>query len=242
MRRPENEGVLTELDNVTLHKLDVTDEESIASAVHGILERHGRVDVVLNNAGYALMGPFEAASAADIERQFATNVFGLMNVTRAFVPHFRSNGAGTFLNVSSIGGLITFPMMSLYHSSKWAVEGFSESLSYELRDLGIVVKIVEPGGVDTDFGGRSMTYAAKEGLTAYDETVATFRSNIAKLGIQRSSAEAIAEGIFHAATDGKRQLRYVVGPDAEQFYASRRELGAEGFIAKMHAQIFGGED
>jgi len=241
MRRPGLEAELTQLQNVTLHALDVTRERSIREAAEAILARYDGVDVVLNNAGYALMGPFEAATPEEIERHFATNVFGLMSVTRAFLPHFRARSAGTFLNVSSIGGLITFPLMSLYHASKWAVEGFSESLAYEVRELGIRVKLIEPGGVATDFGGRSMAYAAKDGLTAYDDTVATFRKNIAGLGIQPSTAEHIAEGIFRAATDDQEQLRYVIGDDAERFYATRGDIGPEAFIADMRSRMFGGE-
>ena len=237
MRKPENETELNQLKNVSLYALDVTDETSIATATEQILNDFGTVDVVLNNAGYALMGPFEAASPEEIKQQFDTNVFGLMSVTRTFLPHFRANGAGMFLNVSSIGGLITFPLMSLYHSTKWAVEGFSESVAYELGQLGIQVKIIEPGGVATDFGGRSMAYAAKEGLTAYDETVATFQENIANSGMQSSSAEFLAKGIYNAVTDGKTQLRYLIGPDAEQFYGMRKQVGADAFIAGMKEQV-----
>lgn len=237
MRKPEKETELNQIQNISLYALDVTDEASIASATEQILNDFGTVDVVLNNAGYALLGPFEAASPEAIKQQFDTNVFGLMSVTRNFLPHFRSNEAGMFLNVSSIGGLITFPLMSLYHSTKWAVEGFSESVAYELGRLGIQVKIIEPGAVATDFGGRSMAYAAKEGLTAYDETVATFTGNFANAGVQSSTAEFVAKGIYNAATDGKSQLRYLIGPDAEQFYGVRTQVGADAFIEGMKERI-----
>ncbi len=237
MRSPEKENDLTSLSNVSLHALDVSRKDSVQTALSEILETCGAVDVVLNNAGYALMGPFEAATSEEIESQFATNVFGLMNVTRAFLPHFRSRGEGMFLNVSSIGGLITFPLMSLYHSSKWAVEGFSESLSHEMQQLGIKVKLIEPGGVATDFGGRSMSRGSIE-HEAYEETAAKFRKNIGELGIERSTAQFIAEGIYAAATDGSDRLRYVIGPDAERTWARRREAGAESFVAEMRARLF----
>ena len=239
MRTPEKETELTELENVSLYALDVTDDASIAAATEQIISDLGTVDVVLNNAGYGLMGPFEAASPEAIKQQFDTNVFGLMSVTRAFLPHFRANGAGMFLNVSSIGGRITFPLISLYHSTKWAVEGFSESLAYELGQLGIQVKIIEPGGVSTDFGGRSMAFAAKDGLTAYDEMAATFQAKVAASGLEYSTAEFLAEGIYNAATDGKNQLRYLIGPDAEQLYAMRQEVGDDAFIAGMKERMFG---
>ncbi len=238
MRKPENETELNQIENVSLYQLDVTSDDSIAQATEQIISDFGTVDVVLNNAGYGLIGPFEAASIEAIKRQFDTNVFGLMAVTRAFLPHFRENKAGMFLNVSSIGGLITFPLISLYHSTKWAVEGFSESLSYELGQLGIQVKLIEPGGVDTDFGGRSMDFAMKEDLTAYDEMVATFRENMTNSGLERSTAEFLAEEIYKATTDGKQQLRYVIGPDAEQLYAMRKEHGDDAFIAGMSQRMF----
>jgi len=185
------------------------------------------------------VGPFEAASAAQIEQQFATNVFGVMNVTRAFLPHFRQRGEGLFLNVSSIGGVITFPLMSLYHASKWAVEGFSESFAYELGQLGIRVKLIEPGGVATNFGGSSMTRAHQNELNAYEPVAADFGANIAALGIQTSTAPDIAAQIFEAATDGTDQLRHPVGADADRFSSARAELGAEGFVADLRDRIFG---
>ena len=237
MRKPENETELNQLENLTLYQLDVTDEASVANATEQILNEFETVDVVLNNAGYALAGPFEAASLEQIKRQFDTNVFGLMSVTRAFLPHFRANNAGLFMNVSSIGGRITFPMFSMYHSTKWAVEGFSESLSYELGELGIQVKIIEPGGVATDFGGRSMTFAAKEGLTDYNESLGKVQAAFAKSGLGANTAEFQAEGIYAAATDGKAQLRYLIGEDAEQTFALRQQVGDDAFIAGMKQRM-----
>lgn len=237
MRRPENEIELNQLDNVSLYALDVTDEASIANATQQILRDFGTVDVVLNNAGYAVAGPFEATTAEQIQRQFATNVFGLMSVTRAFLPHFRANKAGLFLNVSSIGGRVTFPFLSLYHSTKWAVEGFSESLAYELGELGIQVKIIEPGGVDTDFAGRSMVFAVEEGLTAYNEALGKFQANQGKSGLAANTADFLAEGIYNAATDGKTQLRYLIGPDAEQVYGMRQQIGDDAFVAGVKERM-----
>lgn len=238
MRNPAKENELTAIDKIRLYQLDVTNQSSIDSAYEQIINDFGTVHVVLNNAGYGLMGAFEAASNDEIKRQFDTNVLGLMNVTRTFLPHFRANKQGLFLNVSSIGGVITFPLMSLYHSTKWAVDGFSESLSYELGQLGIEVKLIEPGGVSTDFGGRSLSYATNEGLTDYDEITATFRNNISKAGIEYSTAEKIAEGIYNAATDGKQQLRYQLGIDAKSFYENRRSMGDESFITEMRNRMF----
>ena len=239
MRKPENEQELGKIENIKLYQLDVTDQTSIDNAAAAILADYQRVDVVLNNAGYGLAGPFEAASSEQIRRQFDTNVFGLMEVTRAFLPHFRDNKAGMFLNVSSIGGRVTFPYISLYHSTKWAVEGYSESLAYELRQLGIQVKLIEPGGVSTDFGGRSMDFAMPEGLPDYQPGVQKFMDSRANMGLAASTAEPIAEGIYKAATDGKAQLRYLLGGDAEQTFSMREKVGDDAFIAGMSERIFG---
>ena len=238
MRKPENETELNQIENVTLYQLDVTDQSSIDNAAAQILSDYDKIDVVLNNAGYGLTGPFEAASAEQIRRQFDTNVFGLMEVTRAFIPHFRANKAGMFLNVSSIGGRITFPLISLYHSSKWAVEGFSESLAFELGEFGIQVKLIEPGGVATDFGGRSMDMAMPTELPEYMPLVQKLMAAFQSRG-PASTAEQIATGIYEAATDGKKQMRYLLGEDAKQTYAMREQAGDDAFMAGMRNQMFG---
>lgn len=238
MRRPENEAELNHIEGVSLYALDVTNAASIKSATQQILADMGRVDVVLNNAGYGLMGTFEAATPEQIQSQFDTNVFGLMSVTRAFLPHFRANKAGLFINVSSIGGLVTFPFVSLYHGTKWAVEGFSESLSYELAPLGIHVKIIEPGGVSTDFAGRSLAMTTQEGLTDYDETFGRFQANVASSEMPTANTpEQLAQAIYQAATDGKAQLRYMVGADAEQMYQLRKTKGDDAFVATIAEQF-----
>ncbi|MDA0241776.1 MAG: SDR family oxidoreductase [Chloroflexi bacterium] len=238
MRQPENETELNQIENIKLFQIDVTDQDSINKATAEILSDYETVDVVLNNAGYGLSGPFEAASAEQIRRQFDTNVFGLMEVTRAFLPHFRANKAGMFLNVTSIGGRITYPLVSLYHSSKWAVEGFSESLAFELRELGIQVKLIEPGGVATDFSGRSMAFAMPTELPEYMPTVQKVMAAFQSRG-PASTAEQIAAGIYDAVTDGKSQLRYLLGEDAKQTYTIREKVGDDAFMAAIRQQMLG---
>lgn len=235
MRQPENETELNQVENISLYALDVTEEASIQTAAQQIIKDFGTVDVVLNNAGYAVMGPFEATTDEQIRRQFETNVFGLMNVTQAFLPHFRAKQAGMFINVSSIGGLLSLPFMSLYHGTKWTVEGFSESLSYELREFGIQVKIIEPGAIQTDFISRSMVRAAQPGLDAYNGTLEKFLSNMGT--VSGSNPEVVAEAIFQAATDGKTQLRYLVGAFAEQWVGFRQTNGADAFVEMIKEQL-----
>lgn len=237
MRQPENETELAGTDHIKLYQLDVTKQASIDSAVTQIVNDFETVDVVLNNAGYALAGPLEATTSEQIKRQFDTNVFGLMEVTRAFLPHFRKNKAGLFLNVSSIGGRITFPFISMYHSTKWAVEGFSESLAYELGELGIQVKLIEPGGVSTDFSGRSMDIAMPDELPDYQSAIQKFIAAWGDSSSAASTAESIAAGIYEAATDGKSQLRYLLGDDAVQTYSRREEIGDDAFMADMRQRM-----
>lgn len=238
MRDPENETDLKRHDGITLYQLDVTDQTSIEDAVSHILTDFNMVDVVLNNAGYALSGPFEATTLEQIHRQFDVNVFGLMAVTRAFLPYFRANKAGMFINVSSLGGRITYPFTSLYHATKWAVEGFSESLSFELGELGIQVKLIELGAVATDFSGRSMVMALPNELPDYAEAGQKFMAAMANSDRVPATAEQIATGIYEAATDGKAQLRYPLG-DAEQTLYMRAQVGDDAFVAGLRQRIFG---
>src|ERR1700744_1454487 len=151
MRSPEKEEELTQLEDVWVTRLDVQDAGSIEKIITGGIDRFGRIDALVNNAGYALIGAFESATRDQIGRQYAVNVFGLMDVTQAILPHFRGNGGGAIINVSSFGGIVALPFCSLYNSSKFAVEGFSEALSQELAPHNIAVKLVEPGGVQTNF-------------------------------------------------------------------------------------------
>jgi NAD(P)-dependent dehydrogenase (short-subunit alcohol dehydrogenase family) len=156
MRRPDMDPGLAALQNVVVFKLDVQDEPSIKDAVSATITRFGQIDVVVNNAGYGLFGVFEGTSREKVADQFEVNVFGVMEVIRATLPHFRERQCGLYINISSGAGVFGLPMISLYNASKFALEGFSESLSYELGSLGIGVKIVEPGGVlETKFGERS---------------------------------------------------------------------------------------
>lgn len=239
MRTPEKEEELTQLDNVLVTRLDVLDLESIDSTLSEGIEKFGKIDVVLNNAGYALMGTFESAKRESIQRQFAVNVQGLFDVTQKALPHFRENKDGMFINISSIGGKMTFPMMPLYHSTKFAVEGFSESLHWELAQIGVKVKIVEPGGVATDFGTRSLDMQHNESLTEYNEFVGNFMTAMqtAMNPETMSKPELIADVIFNAATDGTNTLRYTAGADAEQLMGARKSMEDEQFFGMMKTQF-----
>jgi NAD(P)-dependent dehydrogenase (short-subunit alcohol dehydrogenase family) len=230
MRSPEKETELQKLSNVTIFALDVTDLNSINAAVAGTLDKFKGLDVLLNNAGYGLAGPLEAADAAQIERQFATNVYGPVFTTQACLPHFRAQASGLVINVSSIGGRLVLPFNSLYNGTKFAIEGISESLALELSPYGIRVKIIEPGGVKTDFAGRSLELTKKDGLNVYESiqrTMAVFMSP--DRAIAYSEASDIADVIYTAATDGTTQLRYLAGKDAEARATDRAQMSDEEY-------------
>lgn len=235
MRSPEKETELGQLDHVLVTRLDVLEVDSIHAALNTGIEKFGKIDVILNNAGYALAGTFESAPRENIARQFGVNVLGLFDVTQAALPHFRKNKSGIFINISSIGGKMTFPVMPLYHATKFAVEGFSESLQFELEPLGVQVKIVEPGGVATDFGTRSMDFQHDESLTEYNEFVGKVMAGIQEAfkPESMSTPELIADIIFTAATDGKKQLRYRAGADAEQLLTARKQMEDAEFFGMM---------
>lgn len=209
MRSPEK-SELGRVADIECFRLDVTDLDSIKNAIAATLDKFGRIDVVVNNAGYGLLGPFEAVTHEQIDRQFQTNVFGLMNVCREVIPYFREQKRGHIVNVASVGGRMTFPFSTLYNATKWAVEGFSESLSYELEPFNVKVKIIEPGPIRTDFYDRSQDVAKNEGLTAYDAAWERYASNMEKAGKEAPDGETVAEAIYASVTDGSNRLRYGV--------------------------------
>jgi NAD(P)-dependent dehydrogenase (short-subunit alcohol dehydrogenase family) len=230
MRDPTAGADLAALDNVHVTRLDVTDAGSIAAAVADGLSRFGRIDVLLNNAGYGAYGPLEAFSTERIRRQFDTNVIGLLEVTKAVLPHMRANRAGTIVNISSIGGQITFPLGTLYHGTKFAVEGLSEALHYELDPLGIRVRIVQPGMIRTDFGGRSFDFAMDETLADYAPTTEAMGRLFGKLAKNPSAPEVVAEVIWHAVNDTSDRLRFRAGPDAHALLEERKAQDDATFI------------
>lgn len=237
MRTPEAETELTALDDVLVTRLDVTDAASITGAVDAAIDRFGRIDVLVNNAGYGAYGPLEAWPEEGIRRQFDTNVIGLLDVTRAVLPHMRARKDGVIVNISSIGGRMTFPLGSLYHGTKFAVEGISEALSYEMGPIGVRVKIIEPGMIATDFGGRSFDFANDEGMVEYQGVVKSVFAAFEGIGAQASPPGVVAEVIHAAVTDGTDRLRYPAGEDAEQYMANRSALDDATFIGGVKQQF-----
>ncbi len=237
MRNPEHETELIGLENVFVTKLDVLDLESISQAITKGIEKFGGIDVLLNNAGYGAYGPLESFPREKILRQFNTNVIGLLDVTRAILPHFRENKKGIVMNVSSMGGKMTFPLGSLYHGTKFAVEGISESLRYEVEEFGGKVKIIEPGAIATDFAGRSFDFNTDEKLSAYQNIVSKIMTVFPQMIKNASSTNVVTEVIYKAATDGTKRLRYMAGKDAK-LYSLFNKLFGYGFLFKMNKMFF----
>lgn len=237
MRSPGDASDLATMQGVFVLPLDVLDEESIVSARDAALERFGRIDALLNNAGYGAYGPLEAFPMERIEKQFDTNVIGLLAVTKAFVPHFRKNRGGTIVNISSIGGQMTFPLGTLYHGTKFAVEGLSEGLHYELERFGVRVKIVEPGMIKTDFGGRSFDFCNDQSLSEYQDIVADLFAYWRELGSNPSDPSVVARVVWAAVHDTSGTLRWRAGEDAEALLSARKSQDDATFIGDLKAQI-----
>lgn len=232
MRNPGAALDLASKANITVLPLDVTDTSQVAQTVSQVVAL-GRIDVVLNNAGYGMFGPFEGVSNEDLRRQIDTNLLGVMRVTQAFIPHFRENSAGVFIAVTSVGGLVTFPFFSVYHATKWAIEGWNESLAFEMAPFGIRAKTVAPGRISSEFRSslrrtEHPAYAAlfKKAVIANDTTGSP------------STAEQIAEVVYEAATDGKSRVHYVAGTDAKILVRIRRLLGTKWFIELIRRRVF----
>lgn len=234
MRNVED-GVELQGDNVLVTQLDLLNSETIQSSVSQAIEKFGTVDVLINNAGYGAYGPLEATPMSVLRRQFDVNLFGLVETIKEVLPHMRKNKGGTIVNVSSIGGRMAFPFGSLYHGSKWAVEGLSEALHFEVCLFGGRVKIVEPGGVNTDFGGRSFVFSNDESLEEYQPLVNAFTDAMANMDTSgNQNPEDVAEIIWEASTDGTDTLRYVSGAGAKNTLDSRySRTQDEKFVENM---------
>ena len=234
MRKPEEETELNQLANVSLFPLDVTNLEQIKLTVAKVIADFN-VDVVFNNAGYGLLGAMESFTDEQILKQINTNLLGVLRVTHAFIPYFREKKSGLFISTTSMGGLLAFPLHSIYHATKFAVEGWSESMSFELALHNIGIKTVSPGGIATDFTGRSLD---KNLMPEYKKLEDALFATVADMEAT-STPEEIAAIVYEAATDGKDQLRYVAGADAQAAYARRLEIGAEEFRKEIKDRFLG---
>ncbi|MGA7952999.1 MAG: SDR family oxidoreductase [Gloeobacterales cyanobacterium] len=224
MRNPDKDKELGNFSNIKRYRLDVTDANSIQNALEAAIKDFSRIDVLVNNAGYGADGVFEAMSDQVIEKQFDTNVFGLMRVTRALIPHMRENKGGIIIQIASVGGRVTFPLYSIYHGTKWAVEGFSEALHYELLPFNIKIKIIEPGSIKTEFYGSSRQFIMRDDLTMYKNFVEKAEKLSQETGKNGEPPELVAQEIFKAAIDGSNKMRYPIGQPAPLLLILRKLL------------------
>jgi NAD(P)-dependent dehydrogenase (short-subunit alcohol dehydrogenase family) len=236
MRNPEKDAPIKNAlkkENLPIKviQLDVIDDESLKNAIDQVTSEAGRIDVLVNNAGYGLVGALEELSMEEIKAQYETNLFGLVRVIQAVLPTMRKQRSGRILNLSSGAGLFGYPGGSAYVSSKFAVEGLSESMAYELEPFGIRVILIEPGFVQTNFA-NSMVIAKKahDPTSPYSQIMQRIAASSSELAKSGSSADLVANVILDAATNPNPRLRYLVGKDVEAWAASKKSMDESEFF------------
>ena len=238
MRSPEKETELQQYPNIRLFRLDVTRQEEVAAATRDAIAAFGKIDVVVNNAGMGTYGALELAREADIDWQFAVNTRGPINVIRAFLPHFRSNGGGMFINVSSFMGLTTAaPLGSLYNMSKFALEGLTEGLYYELKPLNIDLRLVEQGGSTDNNFLSNITWNTNPDITAYDELTAKLKHLFEHADdSMKDSTLDIVKVIAGLANRESNKFRTVIGAAGNGLMALRNSLPIEDYLEQIAAR------
>jgi NAD(P)-dependent dehydrogenase (short-subunit alcohol dehydrogenase family) len=215
-------------------QLDVTDGNSIKSAIQSILSENGRIDLLVNNAGYGLRGAFEDIGIDEIKAQYETNLYGVIRVTQEVLPIMRKQGSGRIINISSGAGRFGFPGGSAYVSSKFALEGLTESMAYELEQFGIKTVLVEPGFVRTNFGDNMViAQKAQDPNSPYSQMMQMMSSIRGKMLENASDADLVAEVVVEAATAKEPNLRYLAGKDVQQMVAAKRSMSDEEFQKMM---------
>jgi NAD(P)-dependent dehydrogenase (short-subunit alcohol dehydrogenase family) len=213
----------TESLPILFKQLDVTNDVSVTNAIQSISSEAGRIDVLVNNAGYGLNGAFEDLGMDEIKAQYETNVFGLIRTTQAVLPIMRRQKSGIIINISSGAGRFGFPTGSAYVSTKFAVEGLSESMSYELEPFGIKVVIVEPGVIRTNFGdGLVVARKSKDPNSPYLQMMQRSAAGFEKMMKNASSPDVVAKVVLNAMKDENPSLRYLAGSDVETWLGGKR--------------------
>ena len=216
----QNEGI-----PIRVVQLDVTDDNSVKNAVDHIISEAGRIDVLINNAGYGLGGALEDLSMEEIKSQYETNLFGQIRVIQAAIPTMRKQRSGRILNISSGNGIFGFPGVSAYVSTKFAIEGLSESIGYELEPFGIKVILIEPGFVLTNFRNSMMiAKKAQDPASPYSAMMQEIMANVSRLAKNASSTELVANIILDAASNPSPRLRYLAGKDVESWAAGKKNM------------------
>ncbi len=233
MRHPRPEH-FDACDRLLVTALDVTDPASIDTAIAAGQARFGAIDVFVNNAGIGLFGAHEAVSDEAIRQVFETNTFGVMTANRAIIPHLRERHRGTIINVTSSVGIAPMPLVAAYTASKYAIEGFSESLAYEMAEFGVRVKLVQPGlAPTTRFAANSGDRCDGTIPAAYADHASRYLQSMQTDATAYTTAPDVAAAVYAAATDGRDQLRYPAGADSVALTKLRAELSEAQFIAHL---------
>jgi Short-chain dehydrogenases of various substrate specificities len=244
MRNLKKSKTITELASteklpLQVVQLDVNDKKSIKEIITKIVTEKERIDVLVNNAGYGLFGSLEDVSIEEMKAQFETNFFGVIRVTQLVLPIMRKQKSGTIVNVSSVGGRIALPILSAYQSTKFALEGLSESMSYELEPFGIKVVIIEPGAIRTNIMNSSIwAKKAQDPKSPYFSQLQRIKDHFKSMMENESSPpDEVAKVILEAITSENPQLRYTVGQDAATLIQARVNMPETQF-KKMIVQNF----
>ena len=229
----ENEGLPLKIIHI-----DVNDNKSIEVAIQKILFESGRIDILVNNAGYGMFGPIEDITVADIKEQFETNFFGAIRLIKTIVPIMRKQGNGIIVNISSMVGRFAVPLNAAYVSSKFALEGFSESISYELEEFGIKVILIEPGVVRTDFF-QNLKIKGTDSKSPYYQLMEK-RIGLLKTAMENSTSSSndVANIILHALNSKDPVFRYIIGNDATNCIRMRKSLSDREFMKWIRDGIF----
>lgn len=248
LRKSDEMLVYARKDNLPLKilRLDVTDEESISEAIDKIISEKGRIDIVVNNAGYSLLGPLEQLHINEIKEEFETNFFGIIKLIQSVLPIMRKQGYGRIINISSLAGRIGFPLSSAYVSSKFALEGLVESLRYEVQPYGILVSLIEPGVTKTNFVnnmklGENVITSSNSGnddspyVEIIQKRISAFKPRFEK----GSSTSKVADIVLQAVTSDNPKARYLVGEDALKMMEKRRNTTDEEFARLVMNSVLG---
>ena len=236
LNKSENIKSVATRENLLLRikQLDVTNDVSVKNAIQTITSEAGHIDVLVNNAGYGLNGAFEDLAMDEIKAQYETNLFGLIRTTQAVLPIMRRQKSGTIVNISSGAGRFGFPTGSAYVSTKFAVEGLCESMSYELEPFGIKVVIVEPGVIRTNFGdGLIVAKKSQDPNSPYSQMMQRSAAGFEKMMKNASSPDVVAKVVLNAIRDKNPSLRYLAGSDVETWLGGKRKVADEEFYKMM---------
>jgi NAD(P)-dependent dehydrogenase (short-subunit alcohol dehydrogenase family) len=240
LAKSENIKSIASKENLPIHieQLDVTDNKSFTNAIQAIVSKADRIDVLVNNAGYALTGAFEDLAIEEIKAQYETNLYGLIRTTQAVLPIMRKQKSGTIVNISSGAGRFGYPGGSAYVSTKFAVEGLSESMAYELEPLGIKVILVEPGVIKTNIAnGMVIAKKSQNSNSPYSQIMQKMSTSFEHMLENASSPDLVAKVVLQAVTSENPSLRYLAGKDVEMWIEAKRNMSDDEFY-KMMKQSF----